>query len=243
MKPIQNYTKNLGLLTLLAGILAFNCNILLAIGVNFNFDSFAQPALIFQDLQKCQVTYFRWGMIADIWGYYLLFIPAMLHFYDHIESPWRKVIVLSGLAYAIFGAIGAAILAATGTEALRDFLKATATDQALYKNNFLVVYSIVNNGIWNLLEMGLLGVFMLGIATLFRGQNKVLYGLTILLGVSGIIDSIGNTLELHWLAEIGLNLYLLFWPIWAIWIGLNWVCEHKGAMTPGPSHRIASMGG
>lgn len=243
MKPVQSYLKNLGLLTLLAGILAFNCNILLAIGVNFNFDIFAQPALIFQGLQKCQVTYFRWGMITDIWGYYLLFIPAMLHFYDKIESPWRRVIVLGGLAYAIIGAIGASILAATGTEALRDFLNASLADQAQYKNDFLVVYSIVNNGIWNLLEMGLLGVFMLGIASLFRRQNKVLYGLTIVLGLSGIMDSIGNTLELHWLAEIGLNFYLLFWPIWAIWVGLNWLCEHKGAMTPVQSRRIAPTGG
>jgi hypothetical protein len=225
MQSSTNYVKTVGRLTLLSGIIAFVCNILIGLAVNFNFEVLANPALIFQGLQTVQVQYFRWSMITDIWGYYLLFVPAVFYIYEKMETPWRNVYAASGIAYSVMGAIGAAILAATGTHYLREYLGADIASQPGIINNFLFVYHIVNNGIWNLLEMGLMGIFMLGAAPVLRSKGKTLYYLTVLLGISGILDTVGHTIELPILSDIGLNLYLLFEPIWAIWVGVLWMRE------------------
>ncbi len=225
MQSSINYAKRVGQLTLLSGIIAFVCNILIGFAINFNFEVFANPALILEGLQAPQIQYFRWSMITDIWGYYLLFVPAVFYLYEKMETPWRNVYAASGIAYAVMGAIGAAILAATGTHYLREYLSADAVLQPEIKSNFLLVFHIVNNGIWNLLEMGILGIFMLGAAPVLRPKGKWLYYLTILLGISGIVDAVGNTFEVPILAEIGLNVYLLFEPIWAIWMGVVWMRE------------------
>ncbi len=225
MQSTSNYVRSVGRLTLLSGLLAFTCNILLALAVNFNFDTFAQPALIFGDMNAAEVEFFRWGMITDLWGYYLLFVPLVFFLFEKMETPWRNIFAASGIAYAVMGAIGAAILTATGTHFLREYLQADAAQQPAIKDSFLFVYHIVNNGIWNLLEMGLLGIFMFGAAPVLRGYGKPLYYLTILLGVSGILDTVGHTFELPVLSEIGLNFYLFFEPIWAAWLGIRWMQE------------------
>ncbi|MCB0519176.1 MAG: hypothetical protein H6577_05390 [Lewinellaceae bacterium] len=218
-----NYIKTVGLLTLLSGILAFACNILIGLAVNFNFDALADPTLIFKGLHNPQIQFFRWSMITDIWGYYLLFVPAVFYLYEKMETPWRHVFVASGIAYSFMGAIGAAILAATGTHFLQEYLNVEPALQTEAKSNFLLVFHVVNNGIWNLLEMGLFGIFMFGTAPVLRPKDKLLYYLTILLGISGILDAAGNTFEMPILAETWLNFYLLLTPIWAIWLGLLWM--------------------
>ncbi|HMQ64110.1 MAG TPA: hypothetical protein PKE06_25725 [Flavilitoribacter sp.] len=223
MRTPEHFAKHVGVLTLVSGLLALSCNILLGLAVRFNFDAFTAPSLIFDGLEEQQIEFFRWGMITDIWGYYLLFVPAVFFLVEKMETPWRPVIAASGVAYALMGAIGAAILAATGAHFLREYLHAADEFRQASKDNFLLVYHLVNNGIWNLLEMGLFGVFMLGAAPVLRPKNKVLYYLTVLLGGSGILDTVGHTFEIGILSDIGLNFYLFFEPIWAIWLGIRWM--------------------
>lgn len=223
MKPLPNYMSTTGWLTLLGGILALACNVLLAMAVDNNFDVFTNPALIFNGLKSAQITCFRWGMLTDLWGYYLLLTPAIFMLHQNMQSPFRHLISFSGLAYVLFGAIGAAILAATGTDLLEHYLSAESMQQTAHKADFLLVYSLVNDSIWNLLEMGLLGVFMLGVASNIRTQSKMLYYLTLVLGFAGVLDSLGNTFGFGLLSAIGLNTYLALAPVWAIWLGIKWV--------------------
>lgn len=223
MNSKQNYIQTVGLFTVLSGLLAFACNVLLAFAVRFHFEVFANPALIFNGFEASQAEFFRWGMITDIWGYYLLLVPAVLYFYEQMESPWRRVFAASGLAYAIIGASGAAILAAAGTDLLRSYASTDVAAQAALQNDFLLVYRVVNDSIWNLLEMGLLGVFCFGAATLLRPRSKPLFYLTLALGASGVLDSLAHTFEWAGLAELSLNAYLLLAPVWAIWVGARWM--------------------
>ncbi len=221
MNSMQNYGRTIGLLALLSGLLALACNVLLALAVRFDFEAFADPSRLFTGLTAQQATFFRWGMITDLWGYYLLLVPVVLYCYEQMTSPWRRVFALSGLAYALIGACGAAILAAAGSDVLRAYLSSDAAGQAGFKSDFLLLYRMVNDSIWNLLEMGLLGIFCLGVASLWSGRSKPLYYLTIALGVVAILDSLAHTLEWPGLAEISLNAYLLLAPVWAIWVGLR----------------------
>lgn len=216
------HVRAMGRFTLLSGLLALACNVLLGCAVNFNFDAFANAALLFDDLRSSQIAFLRWGMIADLWGYYLLFVPAALYLSQHAETSWRNVLVCAGTAYAAIGAIGAAILATTGVDVLRQHVQSDGAQPAL-RSNFLFVYSMVNDGMWNLLEMGLFGIFMLGVAPVLRKVSRPLYCLTVVLGAAGIIDTIGHTLEWQPMSDVALNTYLLGEPIWAIWLGVLWM--------------------
>lgn len=223
------YVRAVGRLTVLSGLVAAVCNVLCALVVDLNFDAFANPSLIFNTLSGARVAQFRWAMITDLWGYYLLFVPAVLLITEHVATPWRKMLTVAGVAYALIGAAGAAVLAATGTYFLREFLGVGALPQLAARDNFLLVYHVVNNGLWNLLEMGLLGVFLLGVAPVIRQWSRKLSVLTILLGLASILDAVGHTLEIVTLSSIGLNTYLALEPVWAIWLGGLWMGSPKGA--------------
>jgi len=222
MNSIQNYTRTVGLLAVLSGLLALICNLLLALAVRFDLEAFAEPARLFSGFSAQQASYFRWGMITDLWGYYLLLTPVVVFCYERMTSPWRRVYALSGLAYIFLGASGAAILAAAGGDVLRAYAAADAAGQAGFKSEFLLLYRVVNDSIWNLLEMGLFGIFCLGAASLWSG-TRPLYYLTIVLGVVAMLDSLAHTLEWPGVAEVSLNAYLLLAPIWAIWLGWRWI--------------------
>lgn len=216
MQMSNNFIRSTGRLTLLSGILAFISNVLISLAVNFNFECFTNPMLLFEGLKTPQIQFFRWSMLTDIWGYYLLFVPAVFYLYEKMESHWRNIYAASGIGYAFMGAIGAAILAATGTHFLRESLGG----DTIAKNSFLLVFHIVNNSIWSLLEMGIYGIFMLGAASVLRIKSKLLYFLTLSLGIAGIIDTAGHAFDIPVFSEIGLNFYLFFQPIWAIWLGI-----------------------
>ncbi len=46
---------------------------------------------------------------------------------------------------------------------------------------------------------------------------------TLVLGISGVLDSLAHTIEWPGLAALALNVYLLLAPVWAIWVGIRWL--------------------
>src|SRR5258706_13375549 len=109
---ILNFQKKTGIITIISGLLALACMIAGLIGVNYNFDAFADPLLILTTA-GINVQAARWSMIFDMLGYYLLLLPAIYLLHDWIKnkSPWGNLISFCGLCYVLVGAIGAAILA------------------------------------------------------------------------------------------------------------------------------------
>lgn len=68
---------------------------------------------------------------------------------------------------------------------------------------------ILLEGAWWLL----LGIYITQFGKAFRWA-------TLLLGAFSLLDGLGEILELKAIAEIGLNVYLILAPIWAIWLGI-----------------------
>ena len=99
-------------LTIASGIVALVSYFLVAGGVNFNFEVFSNPIVIF-DLDNVHIDLLKWSMITDIFGYYVLLLPLLfyLHRWLQVKSEWANVISFSGLAYILLGSAGAAILA------------------------------------------------------------------------------------------------------------------------------------
>ena len=76
MEINNNYRNTVGWITILSGIIGFVSYFLVAGSVNFNFDFFSNPVLIFS-IPNVHIGMLRWSMISDIFGYYLLLLPAL----------------------------------------------------------------------------------------------------------------------------------------------------------------------
>lgn len=216
------YRINTGRITILSGIVALLCYVLIALAINFRFEFFSNPAAAFS-IPGLNIGILRWSMIADIFGYYLLLLPALFYLHDWMatKTPWRKVITFSGALYILFGCMGAAILAVMWPMYLTQLPQASPEQQIIIKLLFESFTAMVVNGIWNLLEVFLAGIWWIGIGVALKGVHRGLGWTSLILGFVSLLDSLGNMFELHLIAEIGLNIYLLLAPVWAIMLGVS----------------------
>ncbi len=214
-------SSSVGKWTILSGIVAFVSYFLVVAGFNFNFEIFSNPLLVFET-EGIRTSFLRWSMITDMFGYYLLLLPVLFYFYFHMKEaiPWSSVTTLCGIGYILIGCSGAAILAVFWPSLIDNYPALTADQQETARMIFSSVTTIVMEGMWNLLNSFLSGIWFLGIA-FFLKANKSLYILTLVLSLSCVADFLGNMLGVESLAEMGLNIYLILLPIWAIVTGFN----------------------
>jgi hypothetical protein len=167
----------------------------------------------------------RWSMLFDMFGYYLLIAPATFVVGRSLErrSPLSGTF-FSGcvLAYVLIGAAGAAILAAVLPPLMKAYPSASGGDRTMIETVYRAMTDAVYGGLWNILEETVAGVGWFGLGLLLRGKGRRKLGaLTIALGVSCLVDGLGNTLGIGAVADPGLYGYLLLAPAWAVWIGID----------------------
>jgi hypothetical protein len=71
-------------------------------------------------------------------------------------------------------------------------------------------------GLWNPLEVFLLGIWLVGLGPLIQRERRALGIITRLLGFSALIDSIGCFLDIGTIFFIGSSGLFLFVPVWLI---------------------------
>lgn len=215
------YRKTVAWITILSGVIGFISYLLVAGSVHFNFDFFSNPILIFS-LPGVDIGMLRWSMIADIFGYYLLLLPVLFFIHEWLlgKTPWRNLITFCGTSYILAGAIGASILAATWPSLLLKFPISSTEQQETIKLIFESFSVMVGNGIWNLFDTIVCGVWMTGIGMVIKKENSYMGWLTMLVGIISLLDGLGNSLEIKSISDTALNLYLVLAPLWAIILGL-----------------------
>jgi len=209
-----------GWITILSGVIGFISYFLVGGAVNFNFEFFSDPKLIFS-MENVNVLMLKWSMITDIFGYYLLLLPVLflIHGWLKEKTEFRNVITFCGAAYILAGALGASILGAAWPDLLEKFPSATPGQQEIIKSIFENLAMIVGTGIWNIFDALMFGVWFLSIGSLIKIDNAILGWFTILIGVLSLLDFTGNALGIKALSETALNLYLILAPLWAIAFG------------------------
>ena len=223
------FRRQVGWITVLSGIVGFISYFLVAGAVSFNFDFFSNPVLIFS-IPDVHIGMLRWSMIADVFGYYLLLLPALYFIHEWLRNrtAWKNLITFCGAAYILIGAVGASILSATWTAFLVKYPISPPEQQETLKLLFESFSLMVGNGMWNLFDTLVAGVWMTGIGIFIQREKSLLGWLTIVLGVISLFDGLGNILELRIVADIAVNLYLILAPAWAIYLGVSIV---KGSLT------------
>src|SRR5690606_23934502 len=96
---------------------------------------------------------------------------------------------------------------------LDQFASLNASQQEISRMVFASITTMVSDGLWNLLDSLLSGVWFLGIGLfLLRARKNVVSWITIILSLTCFIDFFGNVMTLKGLAEVGLNIYLILAP-------------------------------
>ncbi|MBK8371062.1 MAG: hypothetical protein IPL20_06735 [Saprospiraceae bacterium] len=222
MENNNKYRKTVGWITILSGVVGFISYFLVAGSVNFNFDFFSNPVLIFS-MQDVNIAMLRWSMITDIFGYYLLLLPVLFFIHEWLRSKteWRNLITFCGTSYILAGAMGASILAVTWPSFLTKFPLSSPEQQETIKLLFESFSLMVGNGIWNLFDTLVCGVWLIGIGIFIKQEKSFLGWFTMVVGIISLLDGFGNIMEIKVIADMAVNLYLILAPLWAINIGFS----------------------
>lgn len=234
MNASATYQKHVALLTVISGLLALTSLILLGIALADNLDAFDDLMLLLR-MPSLNVSLIRWSMLTDLFGYYLLVLPCIyfLRPYLREQTPWADLITYCGTAYVLIGATGAVIMSEVVCPLLTQYATAPPAQQAHLQTTYQTLTKVVYNGLWNLLETLLAGVWWTMTGAVLRTWHKLLGWITIVLGLFTALDALGNLFGLPVAAAIGLNVYLLLAPVWAIWLGvLLWKQTRLIAIAP-----------
>src|ERR1051326_5838515 len=96
------------LTSILAVLLALGSIGLQVMILGITTDPFSNPTLILETGSR-GASIFRWGMILDMFGYYLLLLPLALLLWNRLRAKDMNLATLCtccGLAYILIGAIG-----------------------------------------------------------------------------------------------------------------------------------------
>lgn len=209
--------------TILAVLCYLSSVILLLAVMNYSFSLEAfSGAMISSGARGANLL--RWGMIFDVLGSYLLWAPLAVHLWSWLKPRGPNLVTLStlcGLAYILIGAMGAVVLSAVLPPLINDYGQASIPQ----RDNLQVVFNSFLNavflGLWNPLEVLLLGIWLIGIGPLIQRERQGLSIITRLLGFSALIDSAGRFLDVETIFFIGSSGLFLLVPIWLIWWGID----------------------
>ena len=215
--------------SILATLLALGSIGVQVVVLGINTDPFSNPTSLLGTGAN-GASLFRWGMILDIFGYYLLLAPLALLVWSRLQQKGMNLITLftfCGLVYMLIGAIGATTLAAISPPLIEGYGQASVQQRQVYEVVFSGFLNFVYVGLWNLLESTLGGMWWLGIGLLLQREQPALGIFTTVLGIFALLDALGRMLDIQIIYTVGLAGVLLLIPIWSLWFGIDLLGSRK----------------
>lgn len=226
MSDHQSFRRLAAVTTILAVLCYFISVLLLGLTLNYNFEAFSGAMV---SIGSRGANLLRWGMIFDVFGSYLLLAPLALHLWNWLKpkSPnFVTLYTLCGFGYILIGAMGAIVLSAVLPPLINDYVQASASQRANLQTVFNSFLDAVFLGLWNPLEVFLLGIWLVGIGPLIQRERRGLGVVTRLLGFSALIDSTGRFLDVRTIFVVGSGGLFLLVPIWMIAWGSDLLRHH-----------------
>jgi hypothetical protein len=207
--------------TIAAAVLVLTATIVLSMAVDFNFEFLSNPVdLISAGLDTGAADLFRWGSTLEMFGYFLLLIPATLYLWFWLRPHSPRLVTLYtvlGLFSILLGVIGAAIRASFWPPMMIAYSDAAGTQREVLEIVFRSVTGFTFEGLYAL-DSILAGLWWLGIGLVLREERRGLGIATTILGIVILGAGVGWLLRLDPLAR--LELFYFFEPLWAIWLGV-----------------------
>jgi hypothetical protein len=167
---------------------------------------------------------YRWAMVTDVFGYYLLLGPLALVLHDWLKPRAPNLVrlyTLCGLGFVLIGAIGAIVLSAVVPRLVSEYASAAAPRQEVLEVVFRAFYDMVDRGLWNPLEMILASVWWLGIGLALRRERAILGLVTIVVGAAALLDAVGRIFGIEALYQAGVGGIFILVPAWAAWSSID----------------------
>lgn len=165
-----SYSKIIAALTVASGILALLCLVLLAVALANHPEAISDPVQILR-VPDLNISLLRGSMLADIAGYYLLLLPLIYYLCPYLrkQTSWADLLTFCATAYALGGAIGAALISEVVTWLYTEYYQATPVQQEGIRAVFRAVTYLVYEGLWNLLGSLFAGTWwlLMGICTAY----------------------------------------------------------------------------
>jgi len=182
---------------------------------------FADPAPLLL-IGSRGANWFHWSMVFDLFAY-LSFAPIALLCWNWFKSKSPNLVLLytmCGIAYSLIGSMGAILLGVTVSTLANRYPVAPAAQQDAMQVLLNLVYNMIVRGLWNPLEILLLGVWFLGIGAFLSGERSPLGTLTLVIGVFAMLDAVGWITQIESIFRIGVfGISLLI--IWGAWFGIH----------------------
>ena len=223
MNDHQSFQRFAALAAIISFPLALGSIVLSGMALDFNMEASTNPALLLS-VGADGASLSRWGMILDMLGYYLPFLPVALFLQRWLgprNPDWVRFYTICGLGYIFIGAIGAATLAAVQPPLINAYGQASLEQRVALETVYITMWNMVFGGLWNILGELLAGVWFLGIGLLLRDERRIFSIVSIILGASALLDSLGMILNIEVLALLGVAIYVLLAPFWALWLGID----------------------
>lgn len=219
----RSFQRLAAVTAILSAPLAIASLVLVLAPVNFNFEAFEKTDL-FISVGANGASVLRWSMVLDVLGFYLLLAPAAFFLWHWLKPKGQARVgfyTFCGLAYILIGAAGAAILSAVWPPLINAYAQASGQQSEILETVFGAITNSVVAGLWNTLDPITSGIWWLGIGLLLRGERRVLGIVTVVLGIVSLLSGIGTILNIAILATLGLNVFFLLAPVWALWLGID----------------------
>ena len=223
MSDHQSFQRFAALAAIISFPLTLGSIVLSGMVLDFNMEASTNPALLLS-VGADGASLSRWGMILDMLGYYLPLLPVALFLWRWLgprDPDWVLFYTSCGLGYILIGAIGAVILAAVHPPLISAYAQASVEQRPALETVFSAVWNMVYGGMWNILGELLAGIWFVGVGLLLRGERRIFSIVTMILGISALLDSLGMILNFEGLALLGLSIYVVLAPIWTLWLGID----------------------
>ncbi len=223
MNDEQRFQRLAGVITLASLLPALGAGVCLGAAANFNIAFMGNPGALIT-IGASGANLFRWGMVLDVFGYYLLLAPLALFLWNALKrtSPLLVTLyTLCGLGYILAGALGAIMLAAVEPPLIVQYAQATAASRETLQIVFNSFLNAVYLGLWNPLEALLAGIWWVGIGALMKRERRALGIVTMLLGLGALLDAVGNIIGQEAIFVIGVSWLVLFFFVWVAWCGIE----------------------
>lgn len=205
--------------TILSFLFALASLICLGMATNFNPSALSNPGSLIA-IGADRANLYRWGMVFDVFGYYVLLAPLALVLWKWLRPKGALLVTLytlCGFGYMLVGAMGAIVLAAVEPPLITQYAQANGTLRELLQTIFISFHNAVYLGLWNPLEAALAGIWLVGIGSLLWRERRAFGIVSILLGTGALLDVFGNIVELEPVFLLGVSWLVLFFFVWVAW--------------------------
>ena len=181
----------------------------------------------------------RLAMLLDMFGYYLMIAPATMLLGQSLTRRggdlWVELSTRCVLVYVVVGAVGAAVLAAVLPQLMTAYGSAVGGERATIEVVYRAITDTVYGGLWNVFEEIVAGVGWFGLGWFTRARRPRLGVMTMVLALGCLADGFGNVVGAKAVADVGLYVYLLLAPAWAVWVGVVQLGATRPPTQPLPS--------